>query len=61
MMQSREQRFDLPADYGDMLPLVTETFAFGHGSRPTDDVEHVTGPGEAVAARPCANWPGHHR
>ena len=31
------------ADYGDMLALLTDTVAHGHGSRPTDDVEHVTG------------------
>ena len=34
---------DVPADYRDMLALLTETVASDHYSRPTDDVEHVTG------------------
>jgi uncharacterized protein YbjT (DUF2867 family) len=33
----------IPADYSDMLALLTETVASGHGSRPTNDVERVTG------------------
>ncbi|MGH3694523.1 MAG: hypothetical protein ACRDRX_11165 [Pseudonocardiaceae bacterium] len=33
----------VPADYGDMLRLLTETIASGHGSRPNDDVQTVTG------------------
>jgi hypothetical protein len=33
----------VPADYRDMLALPTETVASDHYSRPTDDVEHVTG------------------
>ena len=33
----------IPADYSDMLALLTDTVASGHGSRPTNDVERVTG------------------
>jgi uncharacterized protein YbjT (DUF2867 family) len=33
----------IPADYSGMLALLTETVASGHGSRPTNDVERVTG------------------
>jgi uncharacterized protein YbjT (DUF2867 family) len=33
----------IPADYGGMLALLTETVASGRGSRPTNDVERVTG------------------
>jgi hypothetical protein len=33
----------VPADYSDMLALLTETVASNDGSRPTNDVEHVTG------------------
>ncbi|HEY3691530.1 MAG TPA: hypothetical protein VGL46_14755 [Pseudonocardiaceae bacterium] len=33
----------VPADYTDMLRLLTETIAAGHGSRPNTAVESVTG------------------
>jgi hypothetical protein len=33
----------VPADYGEVLRALTETIACGHGSRPNDDVENVTG------------------
>ena len=33
----------VPADYGEMLQLLTETIASGGGSRPNDDVRDVTG------------------
>jgi uncharacterized protein YbjT (DUF2867 family) len=33
----------VPADYGDMLRMLTETIASGHGSRPNNDVQNVTG------------------
>jgi uncharacterized protein YbjT (DUF2867 family) len=33
----------VPAEYGDMLRMLTETVASGRGSRPNDDVQNVTG------------------
>jgi uncharacterized protein YbjT (DUF2867 family) len=33
----------VPADYGEMLRMLTETVASGMGSRPNDNVEKVTG------------------
>ena len=33
----------IPADYSDMLALLTETVASGHGSLPNNDVEKATG------------------
>ena len=33
----------VPAEYGEMLQLLTETIASGGGSRPNDDVQTVTG------------------
>ncbi len=33
----------VPAEYGEMLRILTETIASGKGSRPTDNVETVTG------------------
>ena len=33
----------VPADYTDMLRLLTETIAPGHGSHPNNDVESLTG------------------
>ena len=33
----------VPAEYGEMLRMLTETIASGHGSRPNNDVEKVTG------------------
>jgi hypothetical protein len=34
----------VPAEYGEMLRMLTETIASGRGSRPNDYVEKVTGP-----------------
>ena len=33
----------MPAAYGEMLRMLTETIASGHGSRPNNDVYNVTG------------------
>jgi uncharacterized protein YbjT (DUF2867 family) len=33
----------VPAAYGDVLRMLTETIASGHGSRPDNDVQNVTG------------------
>jgi uncharacterized protein YbjT (DUF2867 family) len=33
----------VPATYGEVLRTLTETVAFGHGSRPNNDVQNVTG------------------
>ena len=33
----------VPAEYGKMLRMLTETIASGHGSRPNNDVQNVTG------------------
>jgi uncharacterized protein YbjT (DUF2867 family) len=33
----------VPAEYGEMLRMLTETIASGHGSRPNSDVQNVTG------------------
>jgi hypothetical protein len=33
----------VPAEYGKMLRMLTETIASGHGSRPNNDVHNVTG------------------
>jgi len=33
----------VPAEYGEMLRMLTETIASGHGSRPNSDVQKVTG------------------
>ena len=33
----------VPAEYGAVLRMLTETIAFGHGSRPNGDVEKATG------------------
>jgi uncharacterized protein YbjT (DUF2867 family) len=33
----------VPAVYGGMLRMLTETIASGHGSRPNNDVQNVTG------------------
>ena len=33
----------VPAEYGETLRRLTETIASGHGSRPTSDVQNVTG------------------
>jgi uncharacterized protein YbjT (DUF2867 family) len=50
----------VPAEYGEMLQMLTETIASGHGSRPNGDVEKVTGvPPEHFtdfATRTAAAW-----
>jgi uncharacterized protein YbjT (DUF2867 family) len=33
----------IPAEYGAVLRMLTETISTGHGARPTDDVEKATG------------------
>jgi uncharacterized protein YbjT (DUF2867 family) len=33
----------VPAEYGEILQMLTETIASGRGSRPNDDIEKVTG------------------
>jgi hypothetical protein len=33
----------VPAEYGEMLRMPSETIASGHGSRPNSDVQNVTG------------------
>jgi uncharacterized protein YbjT (DUF2867 family) len=33
----------VPAVYGEMLRMLTETIASGHGSRPNNDIQNVTG------------------
>jgi hypothetical protein len=33
----------VPAEYGEMLRMLTETIASGRGSRPNDTVQQVTG------------------
>jgi hypothetical protein len=33
----------VPAEYGEMLQMLTETVASGRGSKPNEDVEKVTG------------------
>ncbi len=33
----------VPVEYGEMLRMLTETIASGHGARPNDDVQNVTG------------------
>jgi uncharacterized protein YbjT (DUF2867 family) len=52
----------VPAEYGEVLQMLTETIAFGHGSRPNDDIEKVTGapPGNFTdfARRAAAAWAG---
>jgi uncharacterized protein YbjT (DUF2867 family) len=50
----------VPAEYGEVLRILTETIASGHGSRPTSDVEKATG-AEPVsfadfARRTAAAW-----
>jgi uncharacterized protein YbjT (DUF2867 family) len=47
-------------EYGEVLHWLTETIATGHGSRPTNDIQNVTGrpPGDfaAYAARSAHTW-----
>jgi uncharacterized protein YbjT (DUF2867 family) len=50
----------LPADYGAVLRVLTETIASGHGSRPSSDVEKAAGAAPAsfadFARRTAAAW-----
>ncbi len=50
----------VPADYGAVLRMLTETIASGHGSRPSSDVEKVAGAAPAsfadFARRTAAAW-----
>lgn len=52
----------VPAEYGEMLQMLTETIASGRGSRPNDDVEKVTGAPPTsftdFARRTAAAWLG---
>jgi uncharacterized protein YbjT (DUF2867 family) len=52
----------VPAEYGEMLQMLTETMASGRGSRPNGDIEKVTGapPGNFTdfARRTAAAWGG---
>ena len=52
----------VPAEYGEMLQLLTETVASGRGSRPNGDVEKVTGAPPTsftdFARRTAAAWSG---
>ena len=52
----------VPAEYGEMLQMLTETVASGCGSRPNDDVEKVTGVPPTsfteFALRTTAAWNG---
>jgi uncharacterized protein YbjT (DUF2867 family) len=52
----------VPAEYGGMLQMLTDTVASGRGSRPNDDVEKVTGVPPTsftdFARRAAAAWAG---
>jgi hypothetical protein len=51
----------VPAEYGEMLQILTETIASDRGSRPNGDVERVTGvpPGNFTDfVRRAAAWTG---
>jgi uncharacterized protein YbjT (DUF2867 family) len=52
----------VPAEYGEMLQILTETIASGRGSRPNGDVEKVTGAPPRnftdFARRTAAAWTG---
>jgi uncharacterized protein YbjT (DUF2867 family) len=52
----------VPAEYGEMLQILTETIAAGRGSRPNDDIEKVTGAPPTsftdFARRTAAAWAG---
>jgi uncharacterized protein YbjT (DUF2867 family) len=52
----------VPAEYGDMLEMLTETMASGRGARPNGDIEKVTGAPPAnftdFATRSAAAWTG---
>ena len=50
----------VPAEYGAVLSVLTETIAPGHGSRPSSDAEKATGAAPAsfadFARRTAATW-----
>lgn len=50
----------VPADYGEVLRMLTETIASGHGSQPSTDVEKATGAAPAsfadFARRTAGAW-----
>ena len=50
----------VPAEYGAVLSVLTETIASGHGSRPNSDVEKATGAAPVsfadFARRTAAAW-----
>jgi hypothetical protein len=50
----------VPAEYGTVLSVLTETIASGHGSRPSNDIEKATGAPPAsfadFARRTAAAW-----
>ena len=52
----------VPAEYGEMLQMLTEAIASGLGSRPNDDIEKVTralpGTFTDFARRTAASWAG---
>jgi uncharacterized protein YbjT (DUF2867 family) len=52
----------VPAEYGEMLQMLTETIASGRGARPNSDVEKVTGAPPTsfkdFARRTAASWAG---
>jgi uncharacterized protein YbjT (DUF2867 family) len=52
----------VPAEYGEMLQMLTETVASGRGSRPNDHIEKVTGAPPTsftdFARRTAAAWAG---
>jgi uncharacterized protein YbjT (DUF2867 family) len=52
----------VPAEYGEMLQMLTDTVASGRGSRPNDDIEKVTGAPPTsftdFARRTAAAWAG---
>jgi uncharacterized protein YbjT (DUF2867 family) len=55
----------VPADYSAMLALLTETIASGHGSRPNNDIQHVTGVPPTTfidfVRRTAPQWVGAHQ
>jgi uncharacterized protein YbjT (DUF2867 family) len=55
----------VPADYSAMLALLTETIASGHGSRPNNDIQHVTGVPPTTfidfVRRTAPRWVGAHQ
>ena len=53
----------IPAEYGEMLQMLTDTVASDRGSRPNDDIQTVTGRPPTsfadFATRTAAAWAGH--